>query len=146
MQRTLIRLLFLCGLLSAVLVSAQNRDYRDNRDNRDNWDYRNNPNWDSSWNRRPFPRAGACFFTDRGFRGNHFCVTRGDRLGRLPGNFGDNISSIQIFGRSRVRIFNDRNFTGGGRELRSSVDDLRNVPFRGGRNTWNNRVSSIIVR
>jgi hypothetical protein len=135
-QRTLITLLFLCGLLSAVLVSAQNRD----------WDYRNNPNWDSSWNRRPFPRVGACFFTDRGFRGNHFCVSRGDRLERLPGNFGDNISSIQIFGRSRVMIFNDRNFTGGSRELRSSVDDLRNVPFRRGRNTWNNRISSIMVR
>jgi Peptidase inhibitor family I36 len=136
MQRTLITLLFLCGLLSAVLVSAQNRD----------WDYRNNPNWDSSWNRRPSPRVGACFFTDRRFRGNRFCVSRGDRLGRLPGNFGDNISSVQIFGRSRVMIFNDRNFTGGSRELRSSVDDLRNVPFRGGRNTWNNRVSSIMVR
>jgi len=43
-------------------------------------------------------------------------------------------------------IFNDRNFTGGSRELRSSVDDLRNVPFRRGRNTWNNRISSIMVR
>jgi hypothetical protein len=137
MQRTLITLLFLWGSLSPVLVSAQDRDP---------WNYRNNPNWDSSWNRRPFPRAGACFFTDTGFRGNHFCVRRGDRLSRLPGGFGDNISSIQIFGRSRVILFNDRQFRGGGQELRTSVGDLRNVPFRGGRNTWNNRISSMVVR
>ncbi|MFL6352282.1 MAG: peptidase inhibitor family I36 protein [Bryobacteraceae bacterium] len=137
MQRTLITLLFLCGSLTAVLVSAQDRD---------SWNYRNNPNWDSSWNRRPFPRVGACFFTDTGFRGNHFCVRQGDRLSRLPGNFGDNISSVQIFGRSRVTVFNDRHFKGGGGELRSSVPDLRNVPFRNGRNTWNNRISSMIVR
>jgi len=137
MQRTLIMLLFLCGSLSAVLVSAQDRG---------SWNYGNNPNWDNSWNRRPYPRSGACFFTDTGFRGNHFCVTKGDRLTRLPGNFGDNISSIQIYGRSRVTVFNDRNFRGGSQELRSSVGDLRTVPFRGGRNTWNNRISSVMVR
>jgi hypothetical protein len=137
MQRTLIRLLFLCGSLSALLVSAQDRNP---------WNYRNNPNWDESWNRRPFPAAGACFFTGSGFRGNHFCVRRGDRLDRLPGNFGDNISSIQLLGRSRVVVFNDRNFKGGRQKLRTSVGDLRSVPFRGGRNTWNNRISSMIVR
>lgn len=137
MRRILTLLLFLCGSLAAVLVSAQGRDP---------WSYSNNPNWDASWNRRPFPAAGACFFTDYGFRGNHFCVRRGDRLSRLPGNFGDKISSIQIFGRSRVMVFNDRNFRGGSQELRGSVADLRNVPFRGGRNTWNNRISSVAVQ
>jgi hypothetical protein len=137
MRGTLIMLLFLYGSFSALLVSAQDRDP---------WNYRNNPNWDSSWNRRPFPAAGACFFTGSGFRGDHFCVRRGDRLGRLPANFGGNISSVQIFGRSRVLVFNDRNFKGGRQEFRSSVGDLRSVPFRGGRNTWNNRISSMVVR
>ncbi len=137
MQRILIILVFLCGSLSAVLVSAQGRDP---------WDYGNNPNWDGSWNRRPFPAAGACFFTGSGFRGNRFCVRRGDRLRSLPGNFGDNISSIQIFGRSRVVVFDNRNFRGGSQELRSSVGDLRSVPFRGRRSSWNNRISSIMVR
>lgn len=109
------------------------------------WDYRNHPNWDRSWNQRPFPRAGACFFTDAGFRGDRFCVVRGDRLDRLPGNFGDNISSIQLFGNARVMVFNDRNFTGGSDEFRRSVADLRNRRFRGG-HTWNNRISSLMVR
>lgn len=112
----------------------------------DNWAYgpRNNT-WNPSWNRRPDPRDGACFYSSAPFRGNHFCVRAGDRLPALPGGFGDNISSIQIFGRATVRIFNDRNFRNGSITLRRSVADLRNVPFRGG-HTWNNRVSSIIVR
>jgi hypothetical protein len=42
-------------------------------------------------------------------------------------------------------VFNDRNFRGGSIGFRRSVADLRNVPFRGG-HTWNNRISSIIVR
>lgn len=109
------------------------------------WVYRGNPNWDRSWNDRPMPQSGACFFKDAGFRGDRFCVTRGDRLDRLPGNFGDNISSIQIFGRARVRVFNDRNFSGGSAEFRSSIPDLRTQRFRGN-NTWNNRISSIAVR
>ena len=67
----------------------------------DPWSYNNgnSGSWDRSWNSRPFPRSGACFFTDRNFSGNRFCVRSGDRLTSLPGNFGDNISSIQVFGR-----------------------------------------------
>ncbi|HVV47378.1 MAG TPA: peptidase inhibitor family I36 protein [Bryobacteraceae bacterium] len=111
----------------------------------DPWNYRGRPNWDRSWNNRPFPREGACFFKDAGFRGDRFCVTRGDRLESLPGNFGDNISSMQVFGRSRVTVFNDRNFRGGREEFRASIQDLREARFRDG-HTWNNRISSIIVR
>lgn len=109
------------------------------------WVYRDHPNWDRTWNDRPFPPVGACFFTDAGFRGNRFCVSRGDRLDRLPGNFGDNISSIQVFGRAKVVVFNDRNFRGGRGEFRTSIADLRTQPFRDG-HTWNNRISSLIVR
>jgi hypothetical protein len=108
------------------------------------WVYRENPNWDRSWNDRPAPRVGACFYKDQGFRGDHFCVRRGDRLPALPGNFGDNISSIQLFGRARVVIFNDRDFRNGSQEVRRSVGDLRNERFRGG-HTWNDRISSVIV-
>jgi len=100
--------------------------------------------WSPAWNNRPNPRRGACFYTSRNFAGNHFCVRGGDRLPRLPGNFGDNISSIQVFGGARVRIFNDRNFSNGSAVITRSVGDLRNVPFRGG-HTWNNRISSMMV-
>ena len=131
MRRTL---LFLGIILSAATAFAQ-----------DPWVYRDHPEWDRSWNNRPAPRVGACFFTDQGFRGNRFCVNRGDRLDRLPGNFGDNISSIQLFGGARVAVFNDRDFRGGSQEFRKSIGDLRTQPFRDG-HTWNDRISSMIVR
>lgn len=109
------------------------------------WDYKGNPRWDRGWNDRPAPGVGACFFKDAGFRGDHFCVSRGDKLSALPGNFGDNISSIQLYGRARVTVFNDRNFSGGHQDFGSNVGDLHSVKFRGG-HTWNDRISSIMVR
>ena len=104
-----------------------------------------NNNWNPSWNNRPNPHRGACIYTGRNFTGNHFCVRAGDSLPRLPGNFGDNVSSIQVFGGSRVQIFNDRNFSNGSTWITRSVPDLRAVPFRNG-HTWNNRISSLMVR
>jgi len=84
-------------------------------------------------------------FTSSNFQGNRFCVRRGDRLDRLPGNFGDNISSIEVFGGARIEVFNDRNFTGGSEVISRDVRDLRNKSFRGG-HTWNNRISSVVAR
>jgi hypothetical protein len=100
--------------------------------------------WNPSWNQRPSPRRGACFYTATHFQGNRFCVRAGDQLPALPGNFGDNISSIEVFGGARVTIFNDRHFTNGSITIRRSIPDLRNLPFRRG-NTWNNRISSMVV-
>ena len=130
----MLRISLVLGLVSGVFAANAQEP----------WVYRENPNWDRSWNDRPAPRVGACFYKDQGFRGDHFCVRRGDRLPALPGNFGDNISSIQLFGRTRVVIFNDRDFRNGSQELRRSVGDLRNERFRGG-HTWNDRISSVIV-
>lgn len=110
----------------------------------DPWTYGRDNRWNRTWNSRPNPRRGACFYTTAPFGGNHFCVRSGDRLPALPGDFGDNISSIQTFGGARVRIFNDRNFSGGSTQINGSVPDLRSVPFRGG-HTWNNRISSVVV-
>jgi len=111
----------------------------------DPWVYRGESRWDPSWNRRPMPRSGACFFKDRDFRGDRFCVNAGDRLPALPGSFGDNISSLQLFGRARATVFNDREFRGGSEEFRRSIPDLRQARFRDG-HTWNDRISSLIVR
>ncbi len=127
------RIPFLVCLLSVALF-AQNP-----------WVYRGHPNWEPSWNKRPLPRSGACLFKEAGFQGDHFCVSRGDRLDRLPGNFGDNISSLQLFGNARATVFNDRDFRGGSEEFRRSIPDLRTQRFRDG-HTWNNRISSLVVR
>ena len=131
-------------LLSSALPVAQNLVAQ--RGGGNPWSYQNpnDRNWNSSWNNRPSPKRGACFFSDARYRGNHFCVNAGSRLDSLPGNFGDNISSVQIFGRSQVKIFNDRNFRGGGETLRGNAVDLGTYRFRDG-HTWNDRISSVIV-
>jgi peptidase inhibitor family I36 len=129
-------------LLIGTALSAQNRP---GPPPPNPWSYGpGQNNWDSSWNNRPSPNRGACFYTGANFRGNKFCVRSGDRLPNLPGNFGNNISSIQVFGRGRVQVFNDRNFRGGNTVLGGNIPDLRNYRFKGGQN-WNNRISSIIV-
>jgi hypothetical protein len=138
------RTLTLLVLIFAVTAIAQNRPPQ-GPPGGDPWVYGPQNNvWQPGWNQRPNPRRGACFFTTAPFRGNKFCVRAGDKLPALPGNFGGNISSIQVYGGARVRIFNDRNFQNGSTTLTQSVADLRNVPFRGG-HTWNNRVSSVMV-
>jgi hypothetical protein len=109
------------------------------------WNYSSHPDWDKSWNNRPMPRSGACFFRDTNFQGDRFCVNQGDKLDKLPGNFGDNISSMQLYGKARVMVYNDRNFTGGNHEFKKPIADLRTQRFRDG-HTWNDRISSLTVR
>ena len=99
----------------------------------DNWNYGSgNYRWDRSWNSRPDPRDGACFYSSAGFRGNRFCVRAGDQIPHLPSGYGDNISSIQIFGRAGVRFFNDSNYRNGGVALTGQRGGSAQVPFRDG--------------
>lgn len=72
---------------------------------RDNpWVY-NNPDadWNQSWNQRANPNSGACFYTDRNYQGDHFCISDGDRLPALPKHFAHKIGSVQVFGNAQVR-------------------------------------------
>jgi len=63
------------------------------------------------------------------------------------GAYGDDISSIRVFGNSRAYVYDDRNFTGANASLRGDITDLRQIPVRGkSGHTWNNRISSITVR
>ncbi len=52
---------------------------------------------------------------------------------------------MQIFGRGRVRVFEDRDFRGHAFVFNQSVADLQRVPSKPG-HTWNNRISSVVVR
>jgi hypothetical protein len=132
----------MCAAFLTASLLAQDR-----RHDRDEWTYDPNGNytWDQSWNRRGFPGSGACFFKDYNFQGDRFCIRRGERLPHLPGNFGDHISSIRLFGGASVAMFNDRDFRGGSAELHRSVNDLHKRRFRDG-HTWNDRISSVIVQ
>ena len=110
----------------------------------DPWDYHGQPGtYRPEWERRPPPRAGACFYTDAHFRGYRFCVRAGDKLPSLPEGYGHSISSIQTFGRVGITVFSRPGFRGQSAEF-GMMDDLGRTsqgPFRG----WNDRISSMII-
>ena len=96
--------------------------------------------WGSSqppvWGNQQIPREGACFYAERNFRGQSFCVPRGGSFPQLPGGFGDRISSIRVQ-RARVMIFRDRDYGGNTRRVTSNEPNLRGA--------WNDTVSSLRV-
>jgi hypothetical protein len=97
---------------------------------------RNSGDWD---------RDGACFFKDENFRGEKFCVQKGDRMEQVPPGFSDRISSVRIYGRSSVTVFQDANFRGPSLEIRDDIQNLQSSQVKSG-HSWNDRISSIIVR
>jgi len=109
------------------------------------WDPETSHDWPprGDWHGGDWGRGGACFYRDRNFSGNFFCLRRGEAREQL-GDMGDDISSIRVFGGARVTVYNDREFRGGSGRTSSDVTDLREWRFRGD-HTWNNRISSVRV-
>jgi len=98
------------------------------------------------WHGGRWDRGGACFYRDRNFGGDFFCLRRGESRESL-GGYGDDISSIRVFGRARVTVYDDRNFSGKRTGIGGDVADLRELPVRGkSGHTWNNRISSVAVQ
>jgi len=96
------------------------------------------------WGRERFPQSGACFFQDRDFRGDYFCVPAGASIPVIPDDMNDEISSIRIFGRARVVVFDQREFSGESEEFTADVADLT-LRHLGGSRTWNDRIDSFQV-
>lgn len=99
-----------------------------------------------NWHGGNWARGGACFYKSTNFRGDFFCMRRGENYPTL-GNFGDQISSLRVYGGARVVVYNDRNFTGGQSTMPFDVPNLKSLRFPNDpSHTWNNRISSIQVR
>jgi hypothetical protein len=83
------------------------------------------------------PRNGACFYVDADYRGDSVCMNAGENL-RNPGDrFNDRFSSIRIFGRARVVVYENENFGGAGKTFTRDVTNLGN---------FNDKISSIEVK
>ena len=82
------------------------------------------------------PQNGACFYTDADYRGEQFCVNSNESQRNLGERYNDRISSIQIFGRAQVTVYQDENFNGSRQTFRQDVPNLRD---------WNDRISSFQV-
>jgi hypothetical protein len=107
--------------------------------------YGGGPTWWNSGGGRPGgrPHDGACFFVSQNFSGDYFCQARGTSL-NVPNGFNDKISSIQVYGRVTITIYNDADFRGFSAVTRQSIPDLRAWQVQGYNNKdWNNRITSI---
>ena len=105
------------------------------------------PVWWNSGGQKPRDFSnGACFYSDAGFRGDYFCMRRGESYDAMPAGFNDRISSIQIFGRARVVVFNDDGYRGINLVLNRSADNLKRFAKQDNPGkSWNDRISSIRV-
>ena len=90
------------------------------------------------WRRGPEPRSGACFYEHADFRGEYFCVRRGDNVAALADEMNDRISSIRIFGDTDAVVFEHARFGGDAARFSGDVRDLD-------REGWNDLISSLRV-
>jgi hypothetical protein len=75
---------------------------------------------------QPSQRAQACFYSATNFRGDSFCVDRGQSYAYLPDDWDNAIRSVEIFGRARVDLCRDEDLEGACATLRSSQSRLPN--------------------
>jgi Protein of unknown function (DUF3011)/Peptidase inhibitor family I36 len=111
------------------------------------WDANPNDTWPprGDWHGGNWDSGGACFYKDSDFGGQFFCLRRGEQRESL-GNYGDQITSIRVFGRARATIFDDRNFNGARQRVLTDIPNLRGLRVKQKPDhTWNNRISSIRV-
>lgn len=84
-------------------------------------------NWGTPQPQRPqqgYQQAGACFFSERNFRGSSFCVSVGDSYSRMPRGWNDVVRSVQVYGRARVDLCSDNGFYGNCVTVRSDQSRL----------------------
>jgi hypothetical protein len=88
-------------------------------------------------------RARVCFYKDVQYQGWEQCYTEGDEV-RSLGDHNAAASSIRIFGRTRVTVYDQTDFKGRTTEFTSDVPDLALRAASGG-HTWNDRIESLRV-
>lgn len=85
----------------------------------------------------------VCFYRDVQYQGQAWCYRAGDELADLRDRRNE-ISSLRIFGRARVIVFDEREFLGASDEFDMDVPDLT-LRVMEGRRTWNDRIDSFEI-
>ena len=88
----------------------------------------------------------VCVYQNNYFQGWEECYRPGDEVGDLR-THGNSISSIRVYGRAMVTIYDNKNFEGASAQISSEVNDLGQLAAGGFamRGNWNDRVESIRV-
>jgi len=89
------------------------------------------------WGSETQPQSGVCFFRDKNFSGEYFCVRAGDSMAKL-GDMNDEISSFRVIGNVDLTVFQDDKFEGPSGRYFTSVRDLK-------REGWNDDIASLRV-
>src|ERR1051326_5961113 len=84
----------------------------------------------------------VCIFRDIGFQGVEQCFNPGDSVRSLDSLNGQ-ASSIRIYGRASVTVFDDTDFRGHSTIFSSSQPDLGQVRLES--KSWNDRIQSLQV-
>ncbi|PTY03764.1 hypothetical protein DB347_21265 [Opitutaceae bacterium EW11] len=92
-------------------------------------------------------------YSEAGYQGSRIVLTAGDRIRNLADvGFEDNseandrISSIKIVGNLSLTAYEDGDYRGSELQLNESVINLAYRQGRGGSRSWNDSISSIVVR
>jgi len=75
------------------------------------------------------PRQGVCFFEDRNYRGQSFCVESGDERATMPSGADNGISSIRVYGSVEVQVYEDARFRGDSMRFRQNISSLADEGF-----------------
>src|SRR5262249_45615789 len=71
-------------------------------------------------------RDEVCVYHDNSYQGQEQCYRPGDQIADL-GGLSRNISSIHVYGRARVILYEGRNFQGNAIDFNNDVVDLARV-------------------
>lgn len=86
----------------------------------------------------------VCVYQHVGFQGNSMCWDAGEVIRDLRElGWNDGISSIRVFGDTRIAVYEHNNFDGERLVVTDDLPDLTRVPARYG--NWNDRISSVRV-
>src|SRR5437763_1822766 len=82
----------------------------------------------------------VCLYRDIQYQGMEQCYSPGDNIATLQ-SFNGRTSSIRIYGRAVVTVWDDTNFRGHTTAFTSSVPDLGQVRLES--KSWSDRISSL---
>jgi hypothetical protein len=85
----------------------------------------------------------VCVYKDINYHGAEQCYSSGDEINNL-GDQGKNISSIRVYGRATVTVYEKKAFSGHSAQFTSDVSDLGRRTMAGN-TTWSDHIDSLRI-
>jgi len=87
----------------------------------------------------------VCVYQNNNYQGWEECFRPGDEVANLHSH-GNSISSIRVYGRAILTVYDGRNFDGPSAQIANEVRDLNQFSAGGfGNRSWNDRIESFRV-